>query len=136
MTRQKSRCRLRPPSQQTRQSPNREPGVTAVQRRRYFVSSCMTVDQGTVHTFMAPGSWAVNSREPFQNLRVPGENFSQRGDILRYSILLDNGVRIDQFQKVILVHRRPLDADDPDLDFMEEGLEDEELEGKGAEDAE
>ena len=47
-------------------------------RRRYFVCSCMTVDQGAVHTFMAPtegtvklsGSGAVKSGA-FPNLRAP-----------------------------------------------------------------
>ena len=75
MTRQKSRCRLQPPSQYTRRSPNREPAVTAIQRRTYFVSSCMTVDQGTVHTFMAPGSWAVNSGSLSKTFGSPARTF-------------------------------------------------------------
>src|SRR6266496_1695628 len=38
------RCRLQPPSQHTRQSPNREPSVTGVLSLRYFVSSRMVLD--------------------------------------------------------------------------------------------
>jgi hypothetical protein len=42
------RCLLHPPSQQTCQSPKREPSVTGVRRRRYFVSRSMA-DRGGQH---------------------------------------------------------------------------------------
>src|ERR1700722_3598349 len=38
MTKYASLCLFQPPSQHTCQSPNQEPNVTSVRRRRYFVS--------------------------------------------------------------------------------------------------
>ena len=43
MTMKPNRCLLQPPTQQTSQSPNREPSVTAVQRRRNLVSGSIGV---------------------------------------------------------------------------------------------
>jgi len=41
MTMNPIRCLFQPPTQQTCQSPKREPSVTAVRRRRNLVSNCM-----------------------------------------------------------------------------------------------
>ena len=41
MTMNPIRCLFQPPTQQTCHSPKREPSVTAVRKRRNFVSNCM-----------------------------------------------------------------------------------------------
>jgi hypothetical protein len=62
ITRYASRSLVQPPNQLTRQSPNREPIVTGVRRRRNLVSSCMelTTSGQHIHPSEGPDSQVEN----------------------------------------------------------------------------
>src|SRR5712691_2381097 len=61
ITRKDSRSRVQPPSQHTSQSPKREPSVTGVRRRRYFVSSRIALTVIRVSTFIDQAKRNVKS---------------------------------------------------------------------------
>jgi len=72
MTMKPIRCLFQPPTQQTCQSPRREPSVTAICRRRNLVSNCICVCGHHMNHSVASHSQIVSSSNLLDKTEIQG----------------------------------------------------------------